>query len=418
MIVTSNPSVSIEPVDVPVLGPLDSDVGFVEIGTAAILLGATQQIRRIATRVLTSGEIISLPSPCGSNCSYSVSFFGPAYDCENATDLSQAPSSITGFVTPDVLTVWGSVDDYEAPGTEKPSSLSSQGLWIRTGLDGPDLILLCTVHNATYQSNVTYANNLQTITTEVTLHDQIPSSVIQNYNDIAYEHANNSTALWQSINMFAIQDSVAGLLSGVVTQSANLAFNFNRTLIAMSDFVQFSPGGLTIKGDLAQQLEELLVNTTLSLNFFLQRPPIPQVVGENSISFPVINITANASIISYASKYSYSPATLWIPYSLALSTGFLCVLVGCMMLIENGVDSNMSFSQLLVTTRNSSLDALADGACLGGGAISHNMQRVKLRYGQLQTGLQDEDDSEEVVAHAAFGLNDEIVPLRRGRMYA
>lgn len=53
---------------VPVIGALDSDVGFVSIGTVGSYLGAAQQLRRVATRVLTSGGIINWPSPCGNNC--------------------------------------------------------------------------------------------------------------------------------------------------------------------------------------------------------------------------------------------------------------------------------------------------------------------------------------------------------------
>ena len=427
MVVTSQLHTSVRSVSVPVLGPLDSDVGFVSVGADAILLGATEQLRRIATRVLTGGEIINWPSPCGSNCSYSVSFLGPAFDCQNITDLSSAPGVIQNGVEGSfVFAAWGSVDDYTTPPASNapPLNLSSQGLWLSMGLLCPNITVQCKLHNATYKTNVTFLNNLPMFMTEVILHNQIPSSVIENYNEtVSYGGLSgtaNSTTLWQSLNLFAIEDSIASLLSGWVSETDSVygGFGFIKTLIAMSDLVQFSPTNITFTGDLAQQLEELLVNTTLSLNFFLQRPPIPQISGEKSISSPVLYTSANATIVTYIPQYSYSFTTLWFPYSTALLVGLLCILLGTIMLFENGVNSDMSFSQLLVTTRNSTFDAVADGACLGGGAISDEMRQVKLRYGQLQTGLQDEDDSEEIVAHAAFGLNNEIVSLRRGRMYA
>ena len=421
IVVTSQPRTSIQNVSAPVLGPLDSDVGFADVGTAGTFIGASEQIRRVAARVLTGGEIINWPSPCGSNCSYSVSFFGPAYNCENTTDLSSAPAPVIQPLVdgPLALFAWGSVDDYNAPGVFRtPLNLSSQGLWIRTGWVGPNITVHCTVHNATYVSNVTFANNLPAYTTVVILHNQIPSSVIGNYYDLT-EPSNTTpaSALWQSLNMFAIEDSVAWLLSGdAVISSVYGGYDFNKTLIGMSNLVQFNPFNVTPTANLPQQLEELLVNTTLSLNFFLQFPPIPQIINAK-ISSPVIYTSANASTISYVSQYSYSSTTLWVPYSTALLIGLLCCLVGTMMLLANGVDSDMSFSQLLVTTRNSTLDSLADGACLGGGAISDEMRQVKLRYGELYTGLQYQGE-DELVRHAAFGLNDEIVSLSREKVYA
>ena len=72
------------------------------------------------------------------------------------------------------------------------------------------------------------------------------------------------------------------------------------------------------------------------------------------------------------------------------------------MLFRNGVDSSMSFSQVLATTRNPSLDRLCRGASLGGETIPEDLSKARLRYGELI------DVEDGVSTHACFGLVDEI----------
>src|SRR5271156_2084496 len=60
---------------------LDRDIGILQLGTASFFFGGSVGFRRFALSVMSGGEIIPWPSPCGANCSYSVSFPGPAVSC-------------------------------------------------------------------------------------------------------------------------------------------------------------------------------------------------------------------------------------------------------------------------------------------------------------------------------------------------
>jgi hypothetical protein len=94
---------------------------------------------------------------------------------------------------------------------------------------------------------------------------------------------------------------------------------------------------------------------------------------------------------------------LWEAYGVAIFVSAICIVVGAYMLWDNGVDADMSFSQVLVTTRNRSLDQVCAGANLGGDQITEELKDTPLRFGMLQTG-----DSQ----HPCFGLEGEITPLR------
>jgi hypothetical protein len=71
------------------------------------------------------------------------------------------------------------------------------------------------------------------------------------------------------------------------------------------------------------------------------------------------------------------------------------------MLFNNGVAADMSFSQVLVTTRNPTIDAICAGAGLGGDNITGEMLGTELKFGELLGGE----------GHASFGVPGEIGAL-------
>jgi hypothetical protein len=85
---------------------------------------------------------------------------------------------------------------------------------------------------------------------------------------------------------------------------------------------------------------------------------------------------------------------------MALGLVAICVLLGGYALLRNEVTSQMSFSQILVTTRNATLDTLCEGATMGGEYMDKGLLRTKLRFSKL-SGKE----------HMGFGLESEISPL-------
>ena len=158
------------------------------------------------------------------------------------------------------------------------------------------------------------------------------------------------------MNMVSISEAVGQVFSGYVTQSSSLGgFNFKDTMIAISNLATPIPFNFNFTPDFPHKIEQLLINTTLSLIYFLDNPPIAQIVAQNA-SLPAMNTSTLVRVDSLIPQYCYSSTTLWEINGIGLGVSLLAVLAGCYMLYDNSVDGDMSFSQWVATTRNPTLD--------------------------------------------------------------
>jgi hypothetical protein len=142
-IVVNDPSTTLSNSSVPVLSALDNDVGFVRTGSAWSYLGSSDQLRRVAARVLTNGEISPFPSPCGSNCTYNITFLGLAYKCIRLAPSATLPNltNTTDEINTSLSPSSGLVTFYAA---ELSGNLTVQGLWVAYG-SMPNMTIQCTV---------------------------------------------------------------------------------------------------------------------------------------------------------------------------------------------------------------------------------------------------------------------------------
>lgn len=411
MSVVSTQEISNKSVDVPNLTSLDSDVGFCQIGWSGTghhyFVESSGQLRRLALRVLTNGEFIYLTSPCGNNCSYTMSFNGPAYQCTIVSPQSWQPFWL-GEGLPDPS--YG-LYPYIALQLDWGSNETSQGFWIATGANGS--VIHCRLYASTYTTLVQYINNVPSFTTDIIYHNEINSSAAVDSYDWIAEYVNGSAAMkydvnaierkWVQLNFYAINDAVTRLLAGYFYSQSELGgYEYDYTVIGYSNLVDVGLFHVSFD-NLPQKLEDLLRNTTLSLLSFLQRPPTSSINGSEAVS-PARYITSNVTLISYPARYSYSPKVLWEVYIVAIGCGGICIVAGCYMLFRNGVDANFSFSQILVTTRNDTLDQICETSCLGGENISEELRSTELLFGYKTVGTEIFYDER----HVCFGLRNEI----------
>ena len=61
-------------VSVPILASMNNTFALGFQGTGV-------SVQRVAFRVFAGGDSIAWSSPCGINCSYTISFNGPGYQC-------------------------------------------------------------------------------------------------------------------------------------------------------------------------------------------------------------------------------------------------------------------------------------------------------------------------------------------------
>jgi hypothetical protein len=207
--------------------------------------------------------------------------------------------------------------------------------------------------------------------------------------------------------MISMHQAIVKILEGAVERASALGgYRFQDTLIGVANFINIGPGAFTFQSpqeNFTTILETLLINTTLSCFSFLQRESVQSLSWPPSFKQPAQYTRAITTVITYPAMYSYSSTVLWEAYGVAIFVSAICIIVGAYMLWDNGVDVDMLFLQVLVTTRNRSLDQICVGANLGGDQITEELKDTQLRFGMLQTG-----DS----VHPCFGLEGEVTPER------
>ena len=198
----------------PIISNLYNDVGFIRIGTGGSYLGPADQFSRFIYRVFTSG-IIPWPSPCGSNCSYRATFYGPAYNCIEVYDppTLQNNTNLTGpclFFASDI-----------------PGNLSAQGLWMQFSKFADPFAnlttLQCQLHNTTYDISVEFRNNQLNVTTDLSYHEQVNNSLenllaTEIFENPRYPVDPNTT--WALANYYTVSDSLIGLISGCAQENS------------------------------------------------------------------------------------------------------------------------------------------------------------------------------------------------------
>ncbi|CAO2653108.1 Nn.00g025190.m01.CDS01 [Neocucurbitaria sp. VM-36] len=130
-------------------------------------------------------------------------------------------------------------------------------------------------------------------------------------------------------------------------------------------------------------------------------------------------ITVNRTQIQ--SAFIYVPERLWQCYAPVIFVTLVIMLFGAFTIWEDGTTFSVGFSRILVTTRNTTLDDISRGACLGNDPFPMELMHTRLKFGVLAEGSEVEymgGDGYQGVGHCAFGVASEVGPIRRGVPYA
>jgi hypothetical protein len=200
---------------------------------------------------------------------------------------------------------------------------------------------------------------------------------------------------WGPLNMFLIQNTAMHGLTGSIAvegigEKKAIAFGSNVAYWPGVDI--YMPGAVRASNlsqtltfvDLTTNLEDLMANYTLSLLSIYQTPADLAALGaENVTSTLIMETTTSATSTSSPLVYSYTPVTLWQGYGVALVCSAVCVLMGSLMLHDNGVTGEMTFSQVLISTQNPILEEMSRGARMGKKHIRDQVKKVKVKYSKL-----------------------------------
>ncbi|GAO50143.1 hypothetical protein G7K_4278-t1 [Saitoella complicata NRRL Y-17804] len=209
----------------------------------------------------------------------------------------------------------------------------------------------------------------------------------------------NST-LWSFFNTIGIKDTFVNALSGSIVPTNGSTTTVNNTAIANTNLATLAVIGghnyLTFPGDVnafMTGLEQLMQNITVSTL------AMPAQDGSD----PVMQQTTITSR-DVRTVYSYSPhnrGIFWMSYGLGLFFASLCVAVGAYCLHKNHSVGSRNFSQVVVSTRNPTLDdVVLEGAATG------TLPKTKVQLGRLAGAVGSRPVSQ---IFPMFGLKEEIM---------
>ncbi|CZR51150.1 uncharacterized protein PAC_01025 [Phialocephala subalpina] len=149
--------------------------------------------------------------------------------------------------------------------------------------------------------------------------------------------------------------------------------------------------------NMGQLIEELSRNLTLSL-FSADVTWSPQGINTT------VNIIANVNI------YTYNVANLAMAYGIAIAVTVISVMIGMRALMVNGVSHGTSFSAIMCSTRNETLDNLTVGSSLAAEPLSEGVLATELKFGLLN----GRGDAHGLIRRVGFGVAGEVDTLRKG----
>jgi hypothetical protein len=147
---------------------------------------------------------------------------------------------------------------------------------------------------------------------------------------------------------------------------------------------------------MGQLIEELSRNLTLSL-----------FSTDKTLSPLGFDTTVNVAVS--ANFYAYNAVNLLAAYAVAIVASLLCVCVGLRALVVNGVSHGTSFSSIMCSTRNKTLDELTKGYSLAALPLDKSIKNTELKFGLFKETGNDQG----IVKRVGFGLVSEVEPLEK-----
>jgi hypothetical protein len=370
--------------------------------------------KRLVNSVAVTGQKLGWPSPCGTNCSYGVTFNASSWKCTPSADISPPDAPWVwpenAAIPNDTICQGGHPNPWfdgcgdgtnitaqslvpaqifiDFPGYEAKLSNVSSRLWVGVRSNFSNVVpnpntttikefldlnvFYCDVMNTTYEIGVAYENSQQSVWIDK-LHQFAP---------IKFPLANQTeklspdalTATW------SLYTNLVGLLSGNITYSDPGGWNGQYTAVGLvPTLVEYNTLGgndpyLPIY-NLASLLGEISRNMTISL-----------------ISNPTLAVTTNTTTNCYtieANVFKYDPVPLIVAYVIRATAAAMTLVIGMFSIWSSVSARDKSFSTILYSTRGEHLDRLVAGEQTVALPRSEEVQNVRLRFSESNIGPDD-----------------------------
>ncbi|KAF8223346.1 hypothetical protein L208DRAFT_1412010 [Tricholoma matsutake] len=392
---------------------------------------------RTALRAIVADQTLGWPIPqdCAPECTYNVTYDAVALQCSDlkpdqiadglTLSTKPAPSSPLAYLfgydgngsTFYVLNV--SISDNSK--NLVPIGLDPSQAAALSGRDQYGITLtymttsairarvpqgsICTLYNATHLAQVSYANGTQVSSVRVVEYHNPLNTTYRLFN-LTDPNAPSTTGdpppqfapgTGRHVNLLAMADSLMQYLQGTMYingLTGALDYNGTQTLITKTNL--FSINSTALSGTL--DLGEGITNVSQSL---------VEVVANATLNYMNLKLGSSSVVATSpagTNVYQFKYVSLAVTYGIAVLILVITNSVGIVTLIKNGVPSSNEFSQVLVTTRNPTLDLCTTGACLGMHSLrDKSLGDIQLRFGEVAVGEGPR------VRHAAFGVVDREV---------
>lgn len=375
----------------------------------------TPEVTRIAAATLTSMAILPFTAPF-PNSSYSLSFYGPAFQCQNMSDAAINNTLNTGDAA-SLQEAWDLTMNDKFPPYSKYGVLyvgaspemnthafMPSHFFVNTnGIDVLSRNYSCHLWNTSY-------------TVDFGFQDGVQSTEIQKFEPL-FPLDIQSDGLWNTysageMQYWAMFRALANALTAEVqwgstcSLRADDAYIVTSALAACPEIKQDTSCSGTVDiwfdsplcraGSVPGAIEDLSRNLTLSI--------LSSALLANETA-------AEVTVHTSTTLYSYNWRNLLLAYAVAVCAAAVCAAVGLDALVANGYSAETTFSSILLTTRNADLDDLATGHCLGERPLAKEVGRRRLRYGIVRSQAYD---AAVKGSHACFGFADDVRELKRG----
>ncbi|KAF8243701.1 hypothetical protein K440DRAFT_611828 [Wilcoxina mikolae CBS 423.85] len=366
-------------------------------------------------------------SPCGGfNCSYTTEFFAPWYNC-TPTPFSNTPFDISSFIP-----------------NSPPLPIGTNYLY--RAMLHPNETLYTRPYSADFNSS-TYTNqgtfySIPPVYLAVSDNTTLPSTTSPRWRTVLTPTAytcHHQKALYHVTSSWS--NSVVTRTSRILSSSSLPVPVSPRDLIPYREFAAYYSlysimrdlmlGDMTLDNDTMTPVTHTLLSTTrlftsvtaLPVKEFAKRfEEFYQDMVLGFMSDPdfvvATNTTVPCSLKRWENRYRYEPRGLWVGYSIVIFIAAAAMVVGAGSLFENGYCSDTTFSKVLVTTRNPTLDKIVlqyPGASLGGEPMPKELMDLKLQFGVIK-GERWGEGGGEVVRYTAFGVEGEVEELKKGEV--
>lgn len=356
-------------------------------------------VYRAALAAGTSGEVLSIPHN-HQNVSYSTKFFGPAIQCNNASDelTNVAVSHInitgsgggyfyasfvagddhqlfntSGFTCSDSGTCGRSYNDLAQSEFQSLDSMSTDAakLYVMLGRN----LTECKLYNATYDVSFNFTGVYQsTKVNNLELHNTVVANMSQESCGQGGYWVTRCLDYSTQVAYQSIMEAYGSLFVGALTGHFSAYQRYQTVVETLSIAPNWSSYSVP---DFQDGMVELFQNVTLSmLNF----PTLRQ--HSSTADFVPSTVT------TYPAVYDYQPLRLWIAYGVSIVLTIMCAIAGLFAIKSNGASYSNKFSTFVRTTKNTNVYNLVSGADDGANPCPDDLKRTRVTQ---NISVQDEE---------------------------